>query len=181
MLACTLSSVARSPAVVEKMSSGSVILIPMGKFGSPWSSSVRFVWAVSVEIDYSRHVQEQQQLGVQLDDASDEPLAHRGKGGGSSNTHHYFHDLVMEDVNRGRYGYSQRIIFNLFIGSTRIRWFAWENIDIQNAGGKNARGNAAYGPGVLDSGPGAQSGRPPSTPAGRSWLGSRLRHGRPER
>ncbi len=56
-------------------------------------------------------------------------------------THHYFHDIVMRDVNRAApNGETATIVHNMFSGGY-MRWFAFENEAILDASGYSYRGS----------------------------------------
>jgi hypothetical protein len=67
-----------------------------------------------------------------------------GDAPGSSH-HVYVHDISLQNVNAGKPLDSGNILFNFFTGTTHLQHVAFENIQIQNAGGYVARGNGPSG------------------------------------
>lgn len=67
-----------------------------------------------------------------------------GSATGNSN-HIYVHDISVQNVNAGKPLDSGNIIFNFFTGNTHLQHVAFENIQVQKAGGYVARGNGPSG------------------------------------
>ncbi|MEM1202754.1 MAG: hypothetical protein AAGN66_05950 [Acidobacteriota bacterium] len=64
----------------------------------------------------------------------------------------YFHDLVLDGINKDQPAQGHRILINLFTAGTRIHHLAFENLRIVDASGFMVRGSGAYRPPVAEEG-----------------------------
>ena len=95
-------------------------------------------------------------LGIVGDDADRSGFVRFGDGGGRAH-HLLFHDLVLDDVNRERFGGGHRVVFYLFTRGTFLHHVAFVNLRIHDTSSFLVRGAGGHLPGIgldgLDFGP----------------------------
>lgn len=73
-----------------------------------------------------------------------------GRAGSATSSHIYFHDLKLENINKGKPKNSNSISFNFFGGDLGLKHFTVSNVDMKNIGGYLARGDFGDTPGKQD-------------------------------
>lgn len=73
-----------------------------------------------------------------------------GRAGSSTSSHIYLHDIELVNINRGKPLNSNTAAFNFFVATLNLKYFAVDNLKLEDVGGYLARGDFGDTSAVVD-------------------------------